>query len=243
MVTTYKKKCVAFTLVELLVVIAIISILAGMLLPALENAINASRTISCSSNQKQVLLGFQMYADDFNGYSPYSSLGSFQNWTNPPLFMWYHTLPPYTNGESAFQCPSAPEEWGDMNYSHSERWSLYRLHFGIPKDSSGDKIYGGAIPLSQLDYPSKVMVYGDVRPLYDTRNANRDSFFSNGHFAYYASGLPNAGTDAMQPFMHDPGMNTAFPDGHVELLDGDYILTEWYAGIRNSILLWDTDEG
>ncbi|MHC4873293.1 MAG: type II secretion system protein [Planctomycetota bacterium] len=58
----------AFTLVELLVVIAIISILAGMLLPALENALNNARSIVCVNNFKQLYLITNEYAEDYDDY-------------------------------------------------------------------------------------------------------------------------------------------------------------------------------
>ncbi|MBN2711886.1 MAG: prepilin-type N-terminal cleavage/methylation domain-containing protein [Planctomycetes bacterium] len=65
MVGSYHRR--GFTLVELLVVISIITILAGLLLPALQKAMESARTIACSNNQRQCYLAILTYADDNEG--------------------------------------------------------------------------------------------------------------------------------------------------------------------------------
>ncbi len=74
------RSCKGFTMIELLVVIAIISILAAMLLPALNKAKETAKSISCTGNMKQINTGFMMYTGDWGYYPPRNT--SVLNWTN-----------------------------------------------------------------------------------------------------------------------------------------------------------------
>ncbi len=86
-----------FTLVELLVVVAIISVLAALLLPALEKATNTARTAACASNLKQVGLTFMLYADANTGFfpSPCQDIGYGGSYPAPNY--WYNQLGGYTD--------------------------------------------------------------------------------------------------------------------------------------------------
>ncbi len=59
-----------FTLLELLVVVGTLAVLALLMLPALAGTKTDTRRIQCAGNQKQLLAGFQLFAQDHNDSYP-----------------------------------------------------------------------------------------------------------------------------------------------------------------------------
>ncbi len=74
-----------FTLIELLVVITIIAVLAALLLPALQKARVRAHVAACVQNMRQLGVGWQMYADDNNGYFPQNYMEGTYNCGPPGL--------------------------------------------------------------------------------------------------------------------------------------------------------------
>jgi len=134
-----------FSLVELLVVISVVSLLLGLLMPALSRARSFAEQTGCKSRLRQWGLAFGIYAEQNDGYYPHID-GRDRTSSDPRTaaeradyyFGWIDVLPPLL-GERAwrdheywekpgrdtiFQCPSS-RLGGDDSYKYRPRRTGY----------------------------------------------------------------------------------------------------------------------
>ncbi len=191
-----------FTLVELLVVTAIISLLAGMLLPALEKALASARQAQCQSNLKQLGWGWFQYADDHGGKGCDSRNSSWPNGR------WYYALNPYVAGQilssrsqnllftgpnrraqalaarNVFKCPGNPRQF-DQSASDNEYWALNYLWNVRLDESLGTATYilqasglSGYIEIARIKNPSGKVIIADGNNNFEW------NYFYNSRVAY-----------------------------------------------------------
>jgi prepilin-type N-terminal cleavage/methylation domain-containing protein/prepilin-type processing-associated H-X9-DG protein len=142
-----------FTLVELLVVIAIIGVLAGLLLPAIQQAREAARRMSCSSNVRQLGLAAMNFADTYKKLP--SSIRPAGPTTNPRIAGLTYILP-YIEQGNLYTAWQIDKNWGD-NTPRSQK--------SIPAGSTGYANPSPVTALNQLD-PTNAQLSGTKISVY-----------------------------------------------------------------------------
>jgi prepilin-type N-terminal cleavage/methylation domain-containing protein len=109
-----------FTLIELLVVIAIIAILAAILVPVVETALDRGRFMHCTSNIGQLGKGVTLYSNDHKGSVPNPNWGpDSSGWLyirgrmDSPAFVEQGELWPYVGVRRTYRCPKDPQPPGN----------------------------------------------------------------------------------------------------------------------------------
>lgn len=179
----------AFTLIELLVVIAIIAILAAILFPVFAQAKEAAKKTADLSNQKQILLGEQMYMADYDDVYAMIRNGAtmtacYTNLNCDQVFGFEDMVMPYIKNRDLFKSPndSIPRDdcapfnqggvWYPISYSVTYFENLYAG--GIYTDINTFGVHGlgtqPSLTASAVGAPAATIIQ---YPLYSTSNYGR----------------------------------------------------------------------
>jgi len=143
MATETPKRNNAFTLVELLVVIAIVSILASLLIPAVQAARESARVAQCMNNQRQHGIAALNY-ESINGELPGTKTWHFdlREFLEQPGASDRKTRGRYARGQAmgsqVATCPSVPDRGREMiDFGPTEILSVFPSADGSSRTEKG----------------------------------------------------------------------------------------------------------
>lgn len=205
----------AFTLVELLVAIGLITVLIGLLLPALFKARRSMNGITCESNLRQWAMATTMYANENHDFLPRRGQGVGPTEIIDRPSDWFNALPqilhlpqyqdmvaagtiPRPPDASVWICPQAQDMPGTYYWSYAMNMAL----------SVWEANQNNAQPnlISGVGNTSIMVLFGDAP----------------GNYCSIYPSITAGGYNPVPRHSHNT-VNICFLDGHVSAISGSYL--------------------